>query len=176
MRLGRRERKLSIVLGLALLGLAADRLLLGHGPQAANAGLYVREGVPTSGDLLKREPPQGRAPLPEVGPVADVFSWSRVVAPATPVTAPPPSPEQASDEAIARFQQSYTLRATLHGREPCVIVNDILLRPGNVIDGFRLIEIGDRQAVFDYRGARCVLRIAPSAENSGPRPEGPSAP
>ncbi len=163
MKLGQRERKLSIFLGVTLLGLAADRLLLGNGPQAANAAPYVLDGAPKAGDLFKHEPPRARAPLAELGPVADVFAWNRVVAQTAPLAAPPPpSPEQVAGDSVARFQQSYALRATLHGREPCAIVNDMLLHPGDVIDGFRLIEIGDRQAVFDYKGARCVLRIAPA--------------
>jgi len=62
--------------------------------------------------------------------------------------------------AAALFVSGHQLTAVVvDGRESYVLINDHLLVPGQQIDGFLLVSVGDRSAVFEQDGKRAVLEL-----------------
>jgi hypothetical protein len=66
----------------------------------------------------------------------------------------------ATGDPTAAFVATHPLSAVLaEGRVSYALVGDRLLTPGQEIDGFKLVSVGDRFAVFEGRGARVVLKL-----------------
>jgi hypothetical protein len=61
---------------------------------------------------------------------------------------------------VAAFVRSHQLTAVVvDPRASCAVVNDQLLVPGQAIDGFKLIAVGNRSAVFEQGSRRAVLEL-----------------
>jgi hypothetical protein len=69
-------------------------------------------------------------------------------------------PAAARDPAAA-FATAHRLSAVLlEGQISYALVGDRFLTPGQEIDGFTLVSVGERFAVFEGQGGRVVLKLA----------------
>lgn len=66
----------------------------------------------------------------------------------------------ATADATTGFAATHRLSAVvLEGRVSYALVGDRFLTPGQEIDGYRLVSVGDRFAVFEGQGGRVVLKL-----------------
>jgi hypothetical protein len=67
----------------------------------------------------------------------------------------------ATPDPAALFAQRHQLTAVvIDGAGSYVLIDGRLLRPGQEIDGFRLVSVADRSALFDRAGTRVTLELA----------------
>jgi hypothetical protein len=65
-----------------------------------------------------------------------------------------------ASSAPALFVATHQLAAVvIDGGESYVLVNDHFLVPGQYLDGFKLVSVGDRSAVFEQDGQQAVLEL-----------------
>jgi len=166
MALTKRQKVLVAVFVVGLAALLVDRVWLG--PKAASAGSSTGSGAnassaasslssrvtPDKPNVTQRLDSLWAEREPNFADVRDPFclpsSWSGVQK---------DSPGAAGDPATG-FAATHRLSAVLaEGRVSCALVDDRLLTPGQEIDGFKLVSVGDRFAVFEGRGARVVLKL-----------------
>jgi hypothetical protein len=75
--------------------------------------------------------------------------------------AEPAADTKAPVSPIARFIRSHRLGAVvMEGPDSCVLVDDRFLRLGQQIDGFTLVTVGERSAVFERDGEQAHLELA----------------
>lgn len=73
----------------------------------------------------------------------------------------PPKPGERIPDAAALFIRTHQLSAVVLNREGTyALVDDQLLPPGRILDGFTLVEVRDREAVFEREGKQAVLELA----------------
>lgn len=170
MDLTKRQRMLSAVFLVGLVGLVVDRTILRPqgGPQAASASpareppaalpAAVPEAEKTAGpvsvaDRLNRLAAGTRGSADEVrDPFVLPFSWSDSTG---------AGGERLPDSVLA-FVQKHRLRAVVmqEGRH-CALLDesDRFLAPGDVLDGFRLVAVTPGSAVFESQGKRATLDL-----------------
>ncbi len=68
--------------------------------------------------------------------------------------------EQPAAEPPPPFEAQHTLQGVLTGRIPLALVDDLLLRRGAELDGYRLVEIRHDFVVFQRGRMRVVLSVA----------------
>ncbi|MBN1513782.1 MAG: hypothetical protein JXB13_17325 [Phycisphaerae bacterium] len=157
---------------MGLAGLALDRVLLRSqgGPAAASAGLSP-SAAPGS-PLPATDLPAGSA-APQEAPVTQCLNrlWSdkevdfeRVRNPFSLPSSwsnlnekPARTPLDAGEVFAGRHQLTAVV---LDGPRSYVLIDDRLLRPGQEIDGFRLVTVEDRAALFEGTGTRVRLELA----------------
>ena len=169
MNLTKRQQRLLTVVIVSAVGLVMDRTILRPqgGPQAASADATAAAmDAPAAGGAPDQNTP-ARPPLAErlsnllagapSGPndVRDPFclpaTWSETAA---------ASAERAPD-AVRGFLGKHRLKAVLiQGGVSCAQVDDSYLRPGQYLDGFKLISVDQRSAVFERQGKQAVLELA----------------
>jgi hypothetical protein len=168
MVLEKRQKMLIATFVLGLAGLVMDRVFLRPqgGTKTASASAFELYGAPAStGDPAPS--PQTQEPTvaerlnrlwsgPEVNEVdaRDPFtltgSWQ-----ASPAADAPPAPDEA-----AVFAKAHPLVAVVvDGRQSCALVNDRVLAPGDRIDGYTLVSVGPKSAVFERQGKQIVLEL-----------------
>jgi len=170
MALARRQQAFVAVFLLGLVGLVVDRVFLRPqgGPGTAAADSSDTYAVPFS--PVKDAPsPSAEAQGPSVAERLDrvwpdrepnavearnPFSltplWLRSVG-----TGPAAGPDAAEV-----FAQAHPLVAVvMDGRQSYALVNDRVLTLGEQIDGFTLVSVGSKSAVFERRGERIVLEL-----------------
>jgi hypothetical protein len=168
MNLSKRQKTLLAVVLVGLVGLVVDRTILRPqgGPQAASAGAAgSATDAPAAGAAPDQNTP-ARAPLAErlnnllagapSGPndLRDPFclpaTWSgtgSVVVERTP-------------DAVRVFLGKHQLKAVLiQGGVSCAQVDDSYLSPEEYLDGFKLISVDQRSAVFERQGKQAVLDL-----------------
>jgi hypothetical protein len=171
MALAKRQKALIGIFGLGLLGLVVDRVFLRPqgGPGAASAETSEMYAVPAS---LADDAPAGSAEAhspsvaerldrlwpdwePNAVGVRDPFSLTplwRDSTPAGPSAAPDPG---------AEFAKAHPLVAVvMDGQQSRVLINDRLLALGGQIDGYTLVSVGPKSAVFERQGEQIVLELA----------------
>lgn len=170
----RRSHILGGVLGLALVALAIDRKYR-HGPaEAEGAAPTAESSRPVSPETVARPraappaqstaelPPQDAVcawleRLPEVERVRDLFRLDNAF------PAPPAAKDGEQDPAVdpvEQFENSHRLEGTFRGPDAAyAIVDGQVIRPGQSIDGFRLVRLGSVEAVFRSGSRSAVLRI-----------------
>jgi hypothetical protein len=163
MNLTKRQKMLSAVFLLGVGGLVVDRTLLRPqgGPQAASA-----RAQPAASAAPAAESTPVRAPLAErlnnllVGretapkDLRDPFSL-----PATWSETGPANGERTPDT-VREFLRKHRLKAVvIKAGESCAEVDDTYLAPGGYLDGFRLVSVDQRSAVFAGGGKQVVLHL-----------------
>jgi len=171
MNLTKRQKML---LGVFLVGLAAlvlDRVLLRPrgGPASASAGpseLAAELLIPaTNIPSPPAQPQQRRATqcLDRLWPDREM-DFERVRDPfSLPASWPAEGPGPAATplDPAARFAGRHQLTAVvIDGTRSYVLIDGRLLRPGQEIDGFKLVSVADRSALFDRAGTSVTLELA----------------
>lgn len=170
MSLTKRQKTLSAVFLIGVVGLVADRAVLRPhgGPQAASADSLLVS--PTAAPAPDRAPATGsvpaRAPLAErlnnllagreTGPndLRDPFCL-----PATWSEAAPENGLRAPD-AVRGFVRRHQLKAVfLREGQSCAQIDDDYLVPGQDLDGFKLVSVDPRSAVLERDGKQVVLDL-----------------
>ena len=165
MRFTRRQKIMSAIFAVGLVGVAADRVLIRSqgGPAAASGG---------SSSLPATHLPAESA-APQETPVTQCLNrlWSDKAVDFERVRNPFSLPSSWSNlnEKPARtpldagevFARRHQLTAVvLDGPQSYVLIDDRLLRPGQEIDGFRLVAVENRSALFEGAGMRVRLELA----------------
>ncbi len=170
MALTKRQKTLIAVFFLGLIGLGVDRVFLRPqgGPDAASADSSDNYAVPLS-PAREAPSPAAEAQDPGVGerleqiwpdrelntveardPFSLAGSWSDGKA-----TGPSATPESA--EAFAR---AHPLAAVVvSGRQSYISIDDRILKLGEQIEGYTLVSVGTKSAVFERQGERIVLEL-----------------
>lgn len=171
MTLTRRQRALVAVFVLGLISLVVDRVFLGPQsgpgpaaadsrdshkvplPQAKNApGASAEVHSPNVAERLDRAWPDRKL---NAGEARNPFSLTPLWLPSV-GTGPAAEPDPAE-----AFAKAHPLVAVIvDGRQTYALVNDRILSPGEHIDGFTLVSVGSKSAVFERRGKRVVLELA----------------
>jgi len=167
MRFTKRQKIMLVVFGAGLVGLAIDRVFVRSqgGPAAASAG--SSPAAPAS-----PLPAPGRPAAPQETLAAQCLDhlWSDKEVDFERVRDPfslPSSwsngtetPVRTSLDPGALFARGHQLTAVvLDGSQSYVLIDDRLLRPGQDIDGFRLVSVEDRSALFERAGTRVSLEL-----------------
>ena len=183
MSLTKRQKMLSAVFLLGIVGLVADRTILRPqgGPQAASADSgpqapTVALGSPSLPASSSAGSPSDRVPGAEAVParpdlaerlndllVGGVAGPNEMRNPfSLPVAwsdTAPRSGERTSD-AVQEFVRGHQLKAlVMQGGQSCAQVDDSFLVPGESLDGFELVSLDQRRAVFERNGKRAVLDL-----------------
>ena len=174
MKLTNRQKVLLAVFFVGALALVVDRVLLrpGGGPEAASADAADIAGDPgagAEGPPTNQASPRGNDVAAlldqyagdtalQVDAVRDPFalpgSWRE-----EPSTAPAPG-----SDAAARFRQAHRLTAVVLDRQTSyVLVDERLMVPGQAVDGFALVAVRARSAVFERDGQQVVLELQDQA-------------
>jgi hypothetical protein len=170
MRLSRRQKILSAVFLIGLAALVADRTVLRPrgGPRAVSA------------DSLAASAPDARPashlPAAEVAPPVTVAQrldklTSGKEAGSESLRDPFALPPSWSDttagngertpDATTSFVRKHQFRAVVvRNGESCALVDDSTLTPGQSLDGFTLVAVGPRSALFEGDGKQVVLKLA----------------
>ncbi len=169
MSFSKRQKMLLGVFLVGLVGLVADRTILRPqgGPKAASAESPApASNAARSGSTPAEENQSARAPLAERlnkllpdkedgmvqlrDPFALPVSWSGSGV---------ENKEKIPDAAEA-FARRHQLKAVVvQGQDVCAQIDDSFLVPGQTIDGFRLVSIDDRSAIFERAGKQVVLDL-----------------
>jgi hypothetical protein len=167
MTLTKRNKTLLAVFCIGLIALAADRTILRPegGPAAASASYSDDSGRPSGSPLVPedQQPEIDMAdrlgalwsgPTPDFEEVRNPFAL-----PATWFETAGDAGERTPD-VVRRFIRTHRLTAIgVNGGESYVMVDDQFLVPGRHLDGFTLVSVGDRSAVFENRGLQAVLEL-----------------
>jgi hypothetical protein len=167
MTLTKRNKTLLAVFCIGLLALVADRTILRPqgGPASASASSSDDSGRPLGSPLV----PEDQQPEidmadrlgalwpdrePDFEQIRNPFSlparWFETAGNA----------EERAPDAVGRFIRTHRLTAIgVNGGESYVMVDDQFLVPGRHLDGFTLVSVGDRSAVFENRGLQAVLEL-----------------
>jgi hypothetical protein len=170
MKLEKRQKMFLAIFFLGLVALVVDRTFLRPqgGARAASAeSVGTGESVPPS---LEAAGPEGKAPGARVAGRLNQL-WAEETAALEPPRDPfalPPSwfdnvvehGVRMADE-VALFLHKHRLGAVVMEEEKTyALVNDRFLTPGQWLDGFQLVAVGDRSAVFEREGKRATLELA----------------
>lgn len=132
-------------------------------PTTAPAVAVAAEESSTSGLAARMQAVAGAKQL-AAAPVADAFkpdnSWVPEVVVAKPVEAAKPTGPSAETLAAKEFAQGHQLTGVMNTRGGGVaVINGKMLRPGQTIDGFRLVSVKARSAQLRRGKASVELRI-----------------
>jgi hypothetical protein len=167
MTLTKRDKTLLIVFLIGLVALVADRTILRPqgGPGAAAADGAEDPGQAANHALAQAEQPAEERVAdrlnrlwsdnePDFEQVKNPFalpnSWFQ-----TPDTTTPQVPD-----VVAAFIRTHRLTAVVvDGDSSYAVLDERFLVPGEAMDGFLLISVGDRSAVFERDGREIVLEL-----------------
>ncbi len=170
MSLSKRQKTLFAVFLIGLIALVADRTVLRPqgGPSAASA-----ESLPAP---VPDTRPSGRLPADPTPPPATVAQRLARLNSGPPTTLEalrdpfslPPSwsdstagREEKTLDATEVFARRHQFRAVVvRDGQSCALVDDSTLIPGQSLDGFTLIAVGPRSALFEGDGKQVVLHLA----------------
>jgi len=167
MALTRRQKTLLSVFGLGVIALAADRTILRPqgGPASATASQSSDSASPSGGAPAPEDQP---LPLDMADRLAALWPGQEnemeqtrnpFALPSTWFDAAGASGDRRPD-AVRRFIRTHRLTAIgMQAGESYVMVDDQFLVPGRHVDGFTLVWVGDRSAVFECEGKQAVLEL-----------------
>lgn len=165
-----RRRTLIGVLALAGVGWAIDALLIrgGSAPRTAQAELVVAEATPVDArdvdTLIARlqRSSADAAPLPidelQRNPFAPSETLRAQLAPASTVDAPD-APDAAARKTVQQFAAAHRLTGTLAGPQPTALIDGRVVRLGDAIDGFVVVEIAPGRVVLRRDEVAAVLTV-----------------
>lgn len=158
--------------GLSVVAASIGFRMLSSGPQSAPAASIS----PAGGPAALPSPPTQVAVVPVMSitwPAAmsrDPFNSELVFPPAppppapapppkveAPVVAPAPSPPPPVDFA-ALAREKIHLKGTVLGERPLAMMNGRVYRVGEVVEGFKIVEIVTNQITVERSGTRVVLK------------------
>jgi hypothetical protein len=162
----KRQKVLVAVFVIGLTALIVDRVwlrpkaasadsLAGSAAQASSAASHPSsQAAPNRPSVAQRLESLWPDREPNFSDVRDPFclprSWSGVQKDGSAATGDP----------ATAFAATHRLSAVLvEGRVSYALVGDRFLTPGQEIDGFKLVSVGDRFAVFEGQGSRVVLKL-----------------
>src|SRR4030042_297963 len=166
----KRQKTLSAVLGLGRLALVADRMILRPqgGPSAASAdslqsaneamllssGVPAPENAPGQSGVADRLNKLLSGEDVDIDQMRDPFSlpesWFNNTA---------PGDERAADK-TGGFARRHQLRAVVvQGGESYALLADDVVGPGQSVDGFTLVSVGDRSVVLEREGKQVVREL-----------------
>ena len=164
-----RQKKLLTILLMGLVSLVLDRTILRPqgGPGAASAEVLhpSDQSVPFTDNIpvLEEERKQGMAErLNAIWPAAGTdLTQMR-----DPFSLPASWPDNGGGsgigvpDAAATFLGAHELTAVvIDGRESYAVLDDRFLVPGQSVDGFMLVSVGERSAVFERNGGQITLEL-----------------
>lgn len=170
MSLSKRQKMLLAVFLIGLVALVADRTVFrpSGGPRAASA-----DSLPAAVPVVGRSGPVPAADAPPPATVAQRLEklTSGQQAGSDPLREPfslPPSwsdttagKEERTLDATDVFVRRHQFRALMvRNGQSCALVDDSTLTPGQALDGFTLIAVGPRSALFERDGRQVVLQLA----------------
>jgi hypothetical protein len=170
MTLTKRQKTLMVVFFIGLAALGVDRTFLRPqgGAAAASADPLLRpdERVsPLANVPVLQEPPGRTGVAARLDRLwsdkdADPEQGRDPFAPAAPWGQSAPSTDTKTVDEAALFIAGHRLTAVvIDPRASYAVVNDRALTPGQSIDGFKLVSIGKRSALFEQGGRRAVLEL-----------------
>ena len=182
MNLTMRQKILLAVFAIGLIGLVADGTILRPqgGPQAASADSAPI--APVVAPLPGQAPTVEDAPAPmtlaqrlerlDPGPTLDPNELRDPFA--LPLAWSDTDPHLGKAPATVReFVRRHQLKAVLlRGREALALVDDRFLAPGGHLDGFELVQVSDRCAIFERDGRQAILSLAEQETSGKPQPGG----
>lgn len=171
MNLSKRQKLLAAVFLVGLVGLVADRTILRPqgGPAAASAeslpaspraavsagNVPAGDNAPAPATVAERlnnllaGPEMGMQELRD--PFALPPSWSGTTT----------ATGQKIPDATTVFVRKHQLKAVfMQGEETCAQVDDTFLVPGQSVDGFKLVSVDQRTALFEHEGKQVTLELA----------------
>lgn len=168
MNLTKRNKTLLGVFFIGLIALAADRTILRPqgGPGAASAAAESGDAGLLSSNVPVLQTQPGEAGLagrldglwsqkePEFERIRNPFalppSWFET----------PGAPGERLTDAAARFIRTHPLAAVVvNGEQSYALVDDKFLVPGQTVDGFTLLSVGGRSAIFEREGEQAILEL-----------------
>jgi len=168
MKLNRQQKVIIGIFTLALLGLLCDRVFLlpqGAGADPLGNARNRRAGLTLTVSTLPEEPTAGtglKDRLNERLP-GEILDLSRVRDAFTPQTDWLASGEpNASGPTVENqeFKQKYRLQAILfQGEVKAAFMNDEIVRKGDIVDGYELVELSETSATFAIDGIPTVLLL-----------------
>jgi hypothetical protein len=170
MSLTKRQKTLSAVFLIGLVGLVVDRTILRPqgGPRAASAeplsAAMGSAGSSSSGPLPEPAPPATVAQrLSQLAggqpagseelrdPFSLPLSWSDTLA----------GKEGRTTDAGGAFARRHQFRAVaVRDGQSGALVDDSFLTPGQSLDGYTLVSLGSRSALFERDGKQVMLQLA----------------
>ena len=169
-----RERKIFLgLLGLGAIALAADRLFLG--PAGASAAVDEAPAAPVKAEAVAPDPapvrPEKRATGPSLAQRLrgatvrlDASSTKDAFKPSSAWGVTPSKVPAAASEDAQTFQATHHITSILQaGDQAIVMIKGKTYRVGEVVDGYRVVEIRTRSVVFQGTG--------PAFEVSLPEPK-----
>jgi hypothetical protein len=178
MSMTKRQKTFLAIFSIGLVALIVDRTILRPqgGPSAASASSLAGSAE----SVLPSDNIPALTDEPQSPPLAERLNslWSGQEADTEQVRDPFALPPSWSDtggangttisDAAAAFVSGHQLTAVvIDGRESYALVNDQFLVPGQGIDGFKLISVGARSAIFEHGGTRATLELV---DNVGAEP------
>lgn len=182
MKLSKQHQLYLGILGVAALGLIADRTVFKPSEAVASTDEYLVEESEDGDDgvlpntaaasghsVAKRLQQFGQERQVNPLSVANVFhpAWRPVAT--APTTAPVKNPTQDGAET---FMQKHRLTAVMganrSGASAYAIVDGKLLRIGQAQDGWTLVSVGSRSAVFESNGVSAELHVDADQRSNGP--------
>ena len=167
MTLTKRQKTLLSVFGLGVIALVADRTILRPqgGPAAASASQSSDAERPSGGAPASEDQPP---PIDMADRLAALWSGQEpdleqarnpFALPATWFATGGEALDRAPD-AVRRFIRTHRLTAIgMQAGESYVMVDDQFLVPGRRIDGFTLVSVAERSALFECEGRQAVLEL-----------------
>jgi len=168
MVLAKRQKVFIAIFLLGLAALVVDRvcLLPQGGPKRASASAFELYGMVVSANEPVPEPADRNPTVAErLGrlwsdqdvneaamrdPFSLTASWQ-----VGPVVNEQPAPDEA-----AVFAKTHSLVAVMkEGQQSYVLINDRVLPLGGQMDGFTLVSVGPKSAVFEHEGKQVVLEL-----------------
>jgi hypothetical protein len=180
MNLTKRQKLLSAVFLLGVVGLGVDRVILRPqgGPQAASADTPVAAAPSAKPPAPPAENPPARPPVAERLNNLLPARQAGAEEPRDPFALPPAwtdSPAASGEkvpDTVAAFIRTHQLKAVVvQGEASSALVDDSYLAPGQNVDGFKLVSVSYRTAVFEREGKQAVLELV---DSEGPGSKGPS--
>ena len=175
MRLTKERKILAAILGVGVAGLFLDRVVLDSGltgAESASAVLVERAAADLSAPpalLVDESDPPSPGPtladrLEEAAATAESAPSDNVDAfhlPDTWFGTPAQAPEpEARHAAAMEFARTHRVEAVVTSDQMhCAIVNGKAVRVGQRLDGFTLVSVDQRSAVFEAKGIRTRLTI-----------------
>jgi hypothetical protein len=162
------RQKLVMLGGASVVALAVGIRMMSSGPESAPAATV---GTPTDGSVVATvTSTAGPKALPTIEwpthVARDPFASELVFPPSAPTPPPPPVVDPATIAPIpppvdlaALVREKIHLKGTILGERPIAMMNGRVYRVGEVLEGFKVVEIEKKQITVERDGTRLVVEV-----------------
>ncbi len=160
------------VVVLAAVAFVADRWVVGHAPATAEASTELAVASPTGVEVAAVQKAEAQRTLAarlreaadaEQLNLADVRDAYRPCAAWVAVQPAVSAPAVTSNAAAVEFRQHHRLDAVMtNARGGFAIIDGKTVRPGQKLDGFKLLRVGERTAVLSANGSIVEMNLDPA--------------